>query len=135
MPAIEPVIEILGVDVTLVHLSPHVLANDHAHYQRACNRARVHELQRKLMRRAQRGEPRKPLLVARRGDGSHWILDGQHHAEAEKALGTERVPCYVVESPGWAQERLWFIVIQLLQGRPLPGPLAAAEGRLERPAA
>lgn len=48
------------------------------------------------------------ILVARRTDGTYWIVDGQQRWELAKAAGWEKVPCYVFESDGPETEAIIF---------------------------
>lgn len=48
------------------------------------------------------------LVVARRKDGSLWVVDGGHRLAAARALKINTVPCSIMESDGPAHEALVF---------------------------
>lgn len=48
------------------------------------------------------------LVVARRKDGSLWVVDGGHRLAAARALKINTVPCTIMDSDGPAHEALVF---------------------------
>lgn len=80
-------------------IDPQLLNNDRAHYQRNRIEERVEE---KL--KHYHAWKEKHCVVAQREDGTYWIINGQHHADAAMRLGATSVPCFVFNSTGWKFE-------------------------------
>lgn len=113
------VCEELGVPTRSVMVDPYLLRIDHAHYQRATLDERIsdHEVQ---FHAAVPGTMyTKFILVARREDGSLWLVDGQHYALAARRVGIPRLRALVFDSNGPQDETRIFNAIQERQGRPL----------------
>ena len=83
-----------------IRIDPQDVNSDRQHYQRDLDPDRVEEY---------RGEKRKKLaarwgLLARRPDGSLWVVNGQHHTQAAV---DEQIPALnyrMFDSDGWEQE-------------------------------
>jgi hypothetical protein len=75
----------------------------------------------------------QPLMVARRADGSLWILDGQHrHAGAAARGDIAFLPCVILSSLDHAGEARTFVDLntrrqRLSQGQVFHGMLAAGD--------
>lgn len=75
----------------------------------------------------------QPLMVARRADGSLWILDGQHrHAGAAARGDIPFLPCVILSSLDHADEARTFVNLntrrqRLTQGEVFHGMLAAGD--------
>lgn len=75
----------------------------------------------------------QPLVVARREDGSLWILDGQHrHAGAKERCDIAHLPCVVLPAIGAAEEARSFVELntrrqRLSQADIFHGMLAAGD--------
>jgi hypothetical protein len=72
-------------------------------YQRALNMGRARKLAREW-----RWDSYTPIRVARRPDGTLWIVDGQHEREALLIKGVVMAPCDLRESSGPADEAAEF---------------------------
>lgn len=75
----------------------------------------------------------QPLVVARRADGSSFVVDGQHRLEAARARGDiAQLPCVIVQPGSRAEEAAMFVEMNEAR-RPLTayaiwnGALAAGE--------
>lgn len=81
-------------------VNPQVVNADRQHYQRDLDPERVAEI---------RKQKRKKIaarwgLLGRRGDGSHWVINGQHHTQAALEEGIPTLNYRVFDSDGWVQE-------------------------------
>lgn len=95
----------LGVgELTAVVVDPGTLRVDHTNYQRPRDDQKVERL---AQLGAQALEARYGLL-ARRPDGSRWIVDGQHHTAAAVVLGIPQMRYQEFESTGPLMERRVF---------------------------
>lgn len=63
------------------------------------------------------------IKVARRKNGSMYIIDGQHQAEALRQLGYDLWPCHVTESTGRAHEAELFRICNSAKTRKQVTPL------------
>jgi hypothetical protein len=63
------------------------------------------------------------IKVARRRNGSMYIIDGQHQAEALRQLGYDYWPCHVTESTGRAHEAELFRICNSAKTRKQVTPL------------
>lgn len=79
--------------------------DDHADtgYQRPLGERSVQQ----ILSRFDSGEARD-IYVSQRTDGTLWILDGQHTAEALRRLGIKQWPCRVFQGMTVEEEAIWF---------------------------
>jgi hypothetical protein len=93
--------------LSLITVDPATLHVDHEHYQRDLDQDHVDELADKPNLANRVG------LLARRPDGSLWIVDGQHHTAAAVQEGIESMTYQVFDSTGWRMEKRVFDAWQL----------------------
>ena len=89
-----------ALDVTLHYetISPFWPNADHQRYQRPWTNAHVKEIKKK------KSFKEATPVLAKRDDGTYWVVDHQHHLEAMKRAGVDLVECFVFESAGPAYE-------------------------------
>lgn len=95
--------EILGVHLVESNAHPQLLNNDRMNYQRK----RIEQNVLRLMWNFD-VHREKHSIVAQRPDGSMYIINGQHHAEAAIRLSILSVPIFVFKSQGPEEESIVF---------------------------
>ncbi len=107
---IEQMSEVLGVRLNEVKLDPQLLNNDHQHYQRKRIESRVQEI-------LFSSKPSSlPIIAAeRKEDGSFWIINGQHHAEAYVRTNVQEVVVWIFTSDSFMNEMKVFSLFQQWQ--------------------
>jgi len=95
------------IDITSVHDIPIHLIRVDEKYQREVDEPRVKKI-------AANFDPRLcgTLTVARRADGTLWVVDGQHRLKAAIVIGLTHITCQVFNSSGSAVEAALFYRIQ-----------------------
>lgn len=87
-------------------------------YQRMLKKAHVRQIVNNF-----NPEAISAIKVARRKNGSMYIIDGQHQAEALRQLGYDQWPCHVTESTGRAHEAELFRICNSAKTRKQVTPL------------
>jgi hypothetical protein len=106
--------KILGVELKAKKINPQLLNNDRLNYQRFRIEERVLFLIENYA-----GEIKKAhsIIVAKRDDGTHWIINGQHHSEAAVRLNVSSIEVYLFKSKGVNQEKKVFKNFQEWQNK------------------
>jgi hypothetical protein len=100
--------EALQLKFRVENINPQYMNNDHTHYQRF----RIETLVQEVLAKDEQtihdelsASPKHMGIVGLRSDGTYWVINGQHHIEAEIRLGTPSLEYHVFDSLGWEHEK------------------------------
>ena len=86
-------LDLQDCNMRIEQLDPQLLNNDRMHYQRN----RIEEKVLHIMKHFD-AEKEKHAVIAKRTDGTYWVINGQHHSERRIRLGITSFPCFVFDS-------------------------------------
>jgi len=100
--------DVLQVKFRVENINPQYMNNDHTHYQRFRIEKRVQELlvkDEKEIRNELSSSPLHLGIAGFRADKTYWLINGQHHTEAEIRLETPLLEYNIFDSLGWEHEK------------------------------